>query len=57
LKSVPFNGLLENMLEEFLAPQNRAPRSESSFSPRIEVREDNQGYLVEADLPGATKAT
>lgn len=53
--SAPFSGLLENMLEEFLTPQNSAAQSEGNFSPRIEIRENAQGYLVEADLPGVTK--
>ena len=53
--SSPFNDLLGNMLEEFLAPQNSIARAEGNFSPRIEVRENDQSYLVEADLPGVTK--
>ena len=53
--AAPFSGLFENMLEEFLTPQNNAAQSEGNFSPRIEIRENAQGYLVEADLPGVTK--
>jgi HSP20 family protein len=51
----PFSGLVENLLEEFLTPQNSAAQSAGNFSPRIEVRENDQGYVVEADLPGVTK--
>ncbi len=53
--SSPFNDLLGNMLEEFLTPQTSIARVEGNFSPRIEVRENDQSYLVEADLPGVTK--
>ena len=53
--SNPFGGLVENMLEEFLSTQSRSVREEGSYSPRIEVRENDQGYIVAADLPGVTK--
>ena len=50
-----FGGLLDTMLEELLAAPGNAVRQEGNYSPRIEVRENEQGYLVEADLPGVTK--
>ncbi len=53
--SNPFGGLIENMLEEFLSTQSRSVREEGSFSPRIEVRENDQDYIVAEDLTGVTK--
>ena len=53
--TTPFNSLLDNILEEFLTPQKSSAREEGNYSPRIEVKENDQGYVVEADLPGVTK--
>lgn len=53
--TTPFNGRLDNILEEFLTPQKSSGRDEGNYSPRIEVKENDQGYVVEADLPGVTK--
>ena len=51
----PFNSLLENMLEELISSPTRTVEDEGNYSPRIDVRENDQAYIVEADLPGVTK--
>lgn len=50
-----FGGLLENMLEELLTAPGNTLRDEGNYSPRIDVRENDLSYFIEADLPGATK--
>jgi len=54
LRPVAFNGslerLMDSMFEEFLAPQ------ESGISsPRMNVIENDQGFVVEADMPGVAR--
>ncbi len=55
LRTNLFNNLLDNMLDEFLAPATEAVREGAAHSPRIDVVENERGYLVEADLPGVSK--
>jgi len=50
-----FGGLLDTMVEELLTVPGNTVREEANYSPRIEVRENDQAYKVEADLPGVTK--
>lgn len=56
LRPALFSNLLDNMLEEFLTPAAEAAREGGAFSPRIDVVENERGYLVEADLPGVSKS-
>ncbi len=55
LRPTLFGNLLDSMMEEFAAPAAEAARESGAFSPRIDVVETENGYQVEADLPGVTK--
>ncbi len=49
----PLERLMDNMLEEFLAPwENQDP---AVSSPRMNVIENDQAFIVEADVPGVAK--
>lgn len=49
----PFERLMDNMFEEFLAPLES---QESAIStPRMNVVENDQAFIVEADMPGVAK--
>lgn len=50
-----FGGLLDTMLKELLTAPGNTVRDEGNYSPHIEVRENDQSYFIEADLPGVTK--
>ncbi|WP_019141361.1 Hsp20/alpha crystallin family protein [Noviherbaspirillum massiliense] len=55
----PIERLMNNMLEEFFSPYgiSSAGRSEQDgvSVPRLNVVENEQAYLVEAELPGVSK--
>ncbi len=55
LRTTVFGNLLDSMLDDFLAPATEAGRDGSVFSPRLDVTENDKGYLIEADLPGVAK--
>ena len=55
LRSTVFGNLLDTMLDDFLSPGTEAGREAMAVSPRIDVVENDKGYLIEADLPGVTK--
>ncbi|MEO7580243.1 MAG: Hsp20/alpha crystallin family protein [Massilia sp.] len=54
-----FGRLVESMFEDFFAPAalGSAARwqSEADISPRMNVRENDQAYQVEAEMPGVKK--
>lgn len=49
----PLERLMDNMLEEFLAPWENQESGISS--PRMNVVENDQAFVVEADMPGVAK--
>lgn len=52
----PVFGNMDRLFEEFFVPTNSQDcDSASCWSPLVDVREEGNGYLVEADLPGLTK--
>ena len=55
LRSTVFGNLLDTMLDDFINPTAEAGREGTVFSPRIDVVQNDKGYLIEADLPGVTK--
>ena len=49
-------GNMDRLFDEFFSgSQSQNGDAEACWSPRIDVREEENGYLVEADLPGLTK--
>ncbi len=55
LRPTLFANLFDSMLEDLMTPAAESSRDANSFSPRIDVIEKENGYQVEADLPGVTK--
>jgi HSP20 family protein len=49
-----FDRLFDNVLEDFFAAP-KTPASNDSVTPRTHVSEDDQTYIVEAEIPGVTK--
>jgi len=45
----------QNMLDDFFAEDWSLPRSLSKDTFKIDVKEDDKEYMVEAELPGMTK--
>lgn len=56
LRTTVFGNLLDSMLDDFLAPATEAGREGTVFSPRLDLTENDKGYLIEADLPGVAKS-
>lgn len=57
LRTTVFGNLLDTMLDDFLAPATDSGRDTTSvFSPRLDLTENDKGYLIEADLPGVAKS-
>lgn len=48
----PFNSLFD---DAFFSDFFRGRRSEGEMMPAIDVKEDNEGYHIKADLPGVQK--
>ena len=55
LRSTVFGNLLDSMLDDFMAPAAEAGREGVAYSPRLDLTENDKGYLIEADLPGVAK--
>ena len=55
LRTTVFGNLLDSMLDDFLAPATEGARENAVYSPRIDLTENDKGYLIEADLPGVAK--
>ncbi len=55
LRTTVFGNLLASMLDDFLAPAPEGTRESAVYSPRIDLTENDKGYLIEADLPGVAK--
>jgi HSP20 family protein len=49
-----FDRLLDSVVEDYLAPQ-KSKTASSTIAPRINVTESEASYVVEAEMPGATK--
>ncbi|MEJ2419392.1 MAG: Hsp20/alpha crystallin family protein [Exilibacterium sp.] len=46
----------DNFFDQFWGPSRRSPEvAEMAFSPRVEVKEAKDSYLINAELPGIEK--
>lgn len=55
LRPGAFGNLLESLLEDAIVPSTENTREGQSFSPKIDVVENDRAYEIEAELPGVAK--
>ncbi|WP_346837465.1 Hsp20/alpha crystallin family protein [Microbulbifer sp. SAOS-129_SWC] len=46
---------LDNLFEQMMSPSRPREGGEGFFSPRIDVRETEQGYQISAEIPGVKR--
>lgn len=55
LRPAAFGGLFDHVLEDMFASQTKSNLEDNVRRPRVELRETEQAYSAEVELPGAGK--